>query len=562
MAWLRRRQIPSSPSNTLGLTNIITATSPTGLPGIINPTLTDATGTAILTAAPATTYTIYTQTNTEIFPASTGGRFTSTVTSTVIVTDAASFAALTASRSASSSPSVESSSTTSHAATATSTSSGSHKSSGVNTTLIIAIVVPIVLILALSFGLFWFMMRRRHRKALKRASFVLTPKEKLPSTTPSTRSGPSVDGKSSPQKTSAVVVTKSPPSEKRSPPPEYTSPTAEIIGLTEAEDERYDMPPRSDAAHGARSTSRPARDPRYGADRSRNFTAPKPDSRPGTANSRRPPPNPSIQARERSLSSPGDERPISPYERGPPRPYRKGAPRDGRGPRGPPGPDSGPYYRPDIRGPGPRVGPGPGARPPPTGRSMPGAFPGQASISPSNSTRAAPPAPIIPPVGVFNQPQYSPIIKETPKKGGLELQTAGLVDKKANQTHDSSSSSARSPAGGTGNFSDENMRIARFGASTMGGSSPSSPANAGGPRSGAGAGKPARVSAVSALSEEGPSQPTEQMQDEDKGFDDSKSDVSSLHEEERHALGKFDFDGWGGESRRVSMDGKRVSPIR
>lgn len=51
---------------------------------------------------------------------------------------------------------------------------------------------------------------------------------------------------------------------------------------------------------------------------------------------------------------------------------------------------------------------------------------------------------------------------------------------------------------------------------------------------------------VSALSDV--ESPFHTRQEEDGGEDDGKSDVSSLHEDERRALAKFDFDTWGGET--------------
>ena len=139
---------------------------------------------------------------------------------------------------------------------------------------------------------------------------------------------------------------------------------------------------------------------------------------------------------------------------------------------------------------------------------------------------------------------------------GLGLQTSDLNEKRLDEGPASTSSSARSPVGGPGYFSDENKRIARLRTSTTGGSGPSSPAIAAGQRTESGAGHRPRISAVSALTAADHSTQSGQRLDE-KGFDDSKSDVSSLHEEEKQALGKFDFEDWGGDSRRVSIDSFR-----
>ena len=572
MVGHKRRRQNQHPSSVQGLT---VDTSPpasiSNLPSSIAPGATNTvTGTGIASAGPATTvqpttYTVLLSTEVVIAPpvsgASTGVR--STIVSTIPVTDSASYAALTASPTTTSiSKSTSSSSTSISAAHAT--SSASHKSSsGPSTALVVGIVVPVAVILIASFAGFWVFMRRRHRRALNRTSFVMTPKEKIPSTSPSSRSGPSMDGHSAPQKSSAVAATRAvAPSPEKTPPPEYTSPTGDILALAESADyptkQPRGIPPRSDSAQGSRPSPRPE-------DRNRNFSSPNPDGRPGTGNSRRPPPNPSLQSRDRSNSIPGDRLGPSPVAgRGPPRPYPKGPGRDDDRHRQLPSP--GPYRRAESPyGTSEHIYP-PATRPGPRNFSA-GPRPVPKEISPTNSTRAGPPAPINPPpVGAFNGAgsisQLSPIVKETPMKFKDPLPPIDTTDR-------SVSRNPRSPLSGSGQFSDENMRIAQLGTNFTSHSPELSPVNSsiafpprgdGATNSQSSHHRP-RVSAVSAISvDDLPLRsPTGRHHDDDE---DARSDVSSLHELDRSELGKFDFDNWGGDSQRASRADGRVSPIR
>ena len=125
----------------------------------------------------------------------------------------------------------------------------------------------------------------------------------------------------------------------------------------------------------------------------------------------------------------------------------------------------------------------------------------------------------------------------------------------------------RSPLSGSGQFSDENMRIARLGTNNQSPElSPVNPTITFPPR-GEGATNSQnsyhrpRLSAVSAISEDDLPRhsPTGREHNNDE---DARSDVSSLHELDRSDLGKFDFDNWGGDSRRASRADGGVSPIR
>lgn len=353
-------------------------------------TLTDG---DIATAPEATTFTTAPGAI-EIITTIDGQERTTTITSDIPVTNEASFSSIVAAESASRAS--ETAAKTSSAPVETSTAAKDDSSSNLGT-LIPAIVVPIVVVLLVSFGAFWFWMRRRHRKELQNTDFAMAGKgEKLRSRSNSGRSGPA----NGPAEKAGLAATAT-----ELPPPRITQdeiPRNSFEALGFAQDSHQQ------SASRAQSPSMPFSGP---GDRGvQNFSGP----RPSTARNHLPPRGDSQgQGRNRSNSSPGN--------RGPP-------PSGYRGPRGPPPPrDIGPspimrnHASPPLgsgqsRGPGPHSQPRAAPTPPGPGRMR---APSPAGINRPN----APAALDAPPPGAYNGAspisQYSPIVKDTPKIGTI-----------------------------------------------------------------------------------------------------------------------------------------------
>lgn len=358
---------------------------------------------AIATDAPLATapeVTVYT-TATGAFAVETvvdGRTITTTTSGAVPITNSAAFASIVSSESAHSAYEAAAKTSSSAATSSSASSDGSSSNLG---TLIPAIVVPIVVVLLVSFGGFWFWMRRRHRKQLQNTDFAMAGKgEKLSSRSNSSRSGnPTTAAEKS---LPAVNVT------ELSPPQAYTDDGSrnsfDAIGMPGPGHRTQ----RSRDTSGTRSPNMPfgSRD-----DSHQNFSGP----RPNTARNRPPPSRHEPQGRNRSNSSPGN--------RGPP-------PGSYRGPRGPPPPrDIGPspimrnHPSPNLgsglaRGPSPHSQPRPAPAPPGAGKMR---APSPTMASGLNRSNAPPALATNPPPGAFNGAspisQYSPIVKETPNIG-------------------------------------------------------------------------------------------------------------------------------------------------
>ncbi|RMZ89951.1 hypothetical protein DV736_g2817, partial [Chaetothyriales sp. CBS 134916] len=407
---------------------------------------------SVVSATQNSALTIITTSET-IIPAVTGTNIPqpTVIATTVTVTDSASLAALISS--SGSSTSHHASSTASTVASS-SASSSANSSSSTLSTLIPAIVVPIAVVLLISFGLFWFFMRRRHLRELENTPFDMAGNgEKLASRSTSNRSTGSL--KSSP----AVAVSQIHPASVSQPAPR--------IALTEIGVARPLTPKDSDSP-GARPRSPGWKYSPVSRDRQQyqNFSGP----RPNTARSGPPSRSGPLQGRNRSIS-----------------------------PRGPPPVAYGQNFYPTRNTLGPRSSPSPVLRsgPSPTLSGTPRALPGNPRAAPAppgppanrmrdpsptmstsmSSTKRAPAPPALapPPPGAFNGgssiSQYSPIVKETPSIA-LALGSNAPPKTKANPSKAlppiitarnlPDPNLSKSPTSPNAFLTEENLRIARL----------------------------------------------------------------------------------------------------
>ncbi|KIX01393.1 uncharacterized protein Z518_09119 [Rhinocladiella mackenziei CBS 650.93] len=393
----------------------------------------------------------------------------STVTSERVktITDPAEYSSLTAAAALSSSTTAQS--TSSKISAAATSSAAAQKSSSNLSTLIPAIVVPIAVVLLASLGLFWFFMRRRHKRELERQpEFVMAGKgEKLSSRSNSSRSATSdtwtAERKSPAVNQTELTSTKSPPTTTS----EWPSPQ---IGVA-----RPLTPQESESA----GQHRPFDPPRLGTANSepkpyRNFSGPGAGPGPRPATSGRPGPPSSRdqgQHRNRNNSTPGQ--------------------------RGPPSSRSGPSPTPRTT-PSPVLRNGPSPGPPRLGPiKSPQGLPGNPrpnATTPSAAFRLRDPSPSMnhnvraqapsrleaPPPGAYNGAssisQYSPIVKETPnipkgpgaKRNPLPpLNTSNMSESRPKPPN------SASPRGNI--LTEENLRIARLANSSRLGYTPGEP---------------------------------------------------------------------------------------
>ncbi|KAJ9615305.1 hypothetical protein H2200_001380 [Cladophialophora chaetospira] len=428
----------------------------------------------IATAQAVSGFTTITELQTRAQNSGTGQiTFTTEVTKTI--TDSAEYASITSAAAASASSTVR---TTTSTTSAAATSSAAAKQSSSNlSTLIPAIVVPVAVVLLASLGVFWFIMRRRHRRELQsQPEFVMTGKgEKLSSRSSSSRSNTS--NSAAFEKKSPTIVQKELPS-AISPPTaasEWPSPRVGIASKPQT--------PRESNFTGQDQQNR-------SLDQQRSLTANSPyrgfrgpgqggpgyGPRPATAGRAGPPP-------------PGP-RPATAGRAGPPGPGRDpGANRNRSnstpGQRGPPPPRSGPSpVSRTAPSPVPRSGPSPvpqHLRPTTSPQPPPSSFRFRdPSPNMNHSNRAQAPSRLVaaPPPGAFNGAssisQYSPIVKETPvisnmlagKKAPPPINTTDVRD------------GAKSPGSSSPpdhGLTEENLRIARLANSSRLGYTPAEP---------------------------------------------------------------------------------------
>ena len=215
---LHRRgpQAPDLPSSVPTRIDNPTASLPSSI-GTTAVASVDPSGTTQLVTAEAPSgFTTFTETQTRQRGTDTGDT-TFTTTFATTITDSAEYASLTSAAAASSSTSTRTTASTTSAA-ATSSAAAQQSSSNLST-LIPAIVVPVAVVLMASLGLFWFIMRRKHKKQVQsQPEFVMTGKgEKLSSRSTSGRStgsNPAAFEKKSPavEKTSPMITQKELPS--------------------------------------------------------------------------------------------------------------------------------------------------------------------------------------------------------------------------------------------------------------------------------------------------------------------------------------------------------------
>ncbi|KIW22751.1 uncharacterized protein PV07_11017 [Cladophialophora immunda] len=428
-----------------------------GLPPSIAPSSvnTDPSVTAsIVTAQAVSGFTTVTETQTlEQSLTGQGIETTFTTERTRTITDPAEYASLTSAAAAASSTSTTLRSSTTSAA-ATSSAAAQQSSSNLGT-LIPAIVVPIAVVLLASLGLFWFFMRRRHRRDLQvEPEFVMTGKgEKLSSRSSSSRSTTS-SPRGLEKKSPAVTQTELPSS--TSPPTPMSEWPSVQIGAA-----RPLTPQESKSSGQDRSFDQPrsltANSP-Y-----RNMRGPGASARPSTSGRGAQPPSTWEQGsnRNRSNSTPG-QRGQPPTSRSGPSPIPRTAPspvlRSGPSPvpqrlnpNASPRPGASSAFR--LRDPSPTMNLSNRAQAPSRLEALsPGAYNGASSIS-----------------------QYSPIVKDTPviakppssKRPPPPIKTANLGAKGVK-----SPTSGSPPGHG---LTEENLRIARLANSSRLGYTPGEP---------------------------------------------------------------------------------------
>lgn len=412
-----------------------------GAPGIATDTA--AIGTIVTADAPSGLTTIVeTLTLAQTVPTPT----TITTERTRTVTDALEYASITSAAAKPTSTRASSQSSSKSTSTATSTAEASHSSSSNLSTLIPAIVVPVVVVLIASLAMFWFFMRRRHRRELQsQPEFVMAGKgEKLNSRSSSARSTASNSWPA--EKPSPAVAQKELPSAQSPPAREAEWKSPKIgAGLS------YDTTPAAGQKSSGQSMSGRARgEPRpY-----QNSPGPSSAVRPATAGRGQPPmASDREQNRNRSNSTPG-QRGLPPSSRSGPSP----TPRSGPSPvpRGAQVPSSlntkvqgipNPYITGApppataalrLRDPSPSMGHNTRAQAPPR-IEAPGAYNGNSSIS-----------------------QYSPIVKDTPTSA-TPLSSNSNKRGPPPPLNTSNFASSKSPnSGSPTGLTEENMRIARL----------------------------------------------------------------------------------------------------
>jgi len=361
--------------------------------------------------------------------------FVTTRTQVIFATDSAQLSSLRASQTAPSTSPTASSAKTSSASSGTSTAAATPSASNNLSTLIPAIVVPVAAVLIISFGVFWFIMRRKHQRQLQEEpEFVMASKQEKPisrgnSNSSSTSSTRELVPLSKLEKEVAVTTSEVRRSSLDLFPPKYS---ATDIGVA-----RPMTPP--DKA-GANSDSNGQRSvPNFSKSR------PSTSHRPVANNSR----------------SGGQS---APTVRGAPLPRldsRGGPPESCRGPsptmRNQMGQPPRPVRREDADG---RLG----------ARSPPRVMPGPLNTNMNSRNRAPPPKPLNPPTptGAFNGgssiSQYSPIVKDNSNLGAVAI--ANAAEQHGQPSPPKASYQQNSP--GTNSpvhenvLSRENMRIARL----------------------------------------------------------------------------------------------------
>lgn len=388
---------------------------------------------------------------------------TTITTRTRTITDSSEYASLTSAAALSASTSV--STTSSKTSAAATSSAAAQKSSSSNmSTLIPAIVVPIVVVLLASLGVFWFLMRRRHKKEVKsQPEFVMAGKgEKLSSRSNSGRSTSSGASEKKPP----AIQTKELPSVKSPPTAASEWPSAQIglaRPLTPQENKNSHFPPTTRPLDQARPGTAPAERP-Y-----RNFSGPGP--RPPTANRTGPPSSARERPQQRTRGY------SNPNQRGPPPPRAGPSPIPRASPS--PNPRGGPSPVPQR--PGPSMSQQ-GFRNDPRGDAIPATAAFRLrdpSPSMNHNVRAQAPARLAaPPPGAYNGAssisQYSPIVKDAPgsarspptKRGPPAPLQTDLAIRRANRSPNSASPGA---------LTEENMRIARLANSSKLGYTPAEP---------------------------------------------------------------------------------------
>ncbi|RVX69225.1 hypothetical protein B0A52_07201 [Exophiala mesophila] len=480
------------------------------------------------------------------------GPVPSTVTSvrTRTITDALEYASITSAAADSSSSTTEpTSSRASSTSRATAGATTDAPSSNLST-LIPAIVVPIVVVLLASLALFWFILRRRHRRELSdQPEFVMAGKgEKLSSRSNSARS---VNSELRPmeKKSSPIVAQKELPSTSawRSPAAKSTEwPTAEI-GLARPltpQDPRTGSYTRPFDQSPVAAPS-PARS--Y-----RNFSGPSPSPHTTTPGRSHPPPVALNGGAGRSRGNSITNQRPPPSSRSGPSPTS----RSGMSPT-------------NLTGPSPT-------------RTMPTGLPGSA-IAPSTAFRLRDPSPSmnqnnraqapsrLEAPGAYNGAssisQYSPIVKDAPASA-----LSGPSNKRQPPpplTTMNLNKSLKTPSSASpGGMTEENLRIARLATSSRLGHSPAEPSPS--PKLPPPATRSQLIprdgsryvlddyyttpDASSASHRQGASKRSSIISDADEYEDiDAKSDISSLNEFER-----FDF-GEGAGSRSGSAAGTSLN---
>lgn len=370
-------------------------------------------------------------------PAST---FLNTRVQTILVTDSAQLSSIQASATSTSTDGATSAAKTSSASSETSTGAAKSSSSSNLGTLIPAIVVPVAAILIISFAIFWFIMRRKHRKQLdEEPEFVMADKlEKPISRGNSNSSGTSSTRELVPmsklEKEVAVTTSEVRRSSLDMFPPRYTTTD---IGVA-----RPMTPPDKAGANADGNGQRPVP----------NFSK----SRPTTSH----------------RSTPGQDRHAGTRSRGQSASSTRGAPQprlDSRispiKPSRGPSPTMGGQMRQSPRPSRPQDAVRrPGARSPPGSQATP------LNTNMNNGARAAPPKPLNPPTptGAFNGAspisQYSPIVKGHQNLGAVAA--ANMAEQRSqplplNTSNLPGSTGTNSPVD-ENVLSHENMRIARL----------------------------------------------------------------------------------------------------
>ena len=171
----QRQHGAPGPSTDIG--SLPTISAPSGFSTFTGPVIATSSASALTTIESTTTFATFTSNNKVFY---------SEISSAITVTNTAEYAALTSAATSvqTDGSSSSTSSSTVNAAGAASGTSTSHKTSKLGT-LIPEIVVPVVVVLLLaSFGAFWFIMRRRHRRAIEQEMKFENPKPKPSTVTP------------------------------------------------------------------------------------------------------------------------------------------------------------------------------------------------------------------------------------------------------------------------------------------------------------------------------------------------------------------------------------------